>query len=71
MIDDVAGGQIAVVKNLGKLVGAFAQWAEPGSQCHAKAFVTCLQGEKNGFNLEHEVRHAFRGECAKHTGCEM
>lgn len=73
MMNDVAGGQIAVVKNLGKLAGAFAQWAEPGSECDAEAFVTCLQGERDGgaFNPKHEVRHAFRGECAKHTDCEM
>jgi len=45
MVNDIAAGQVDVVKNAGKLVGAFTRWAEPGSHCKPEAFVTCLQGE--------------------------
>jgi len=73
MVKDLAGGQIAVVKNAGKMVHAFTQWAEPGSSCDSKAFVTCLQGEKNPDFIKpmRDFQHAFKSDCAKKTDCEM
>jgi len=42
MVNDIAAGQVAAVKNSAKLLGAYVRWIEPTSQCDAEALVTCL-----------------------------
>jgi len=42
MVNTVAGRQAAVVRNAGRMVHAFTQYAEPGSSCNADAFAKCL-----------------------------
>lgn len=76
MVDDIVGGQVAVVKNLGKMGNAFAQWAEPGSACDAEAWVTCLHNthfdeKETGFNPKRDVRKAFHHKCMRVSGCEV
>jgi len=76
MVDDIVGGQVAVVKNLGKMGNAFAQWAEPGSACDAEAWVTCLHNthfdeKETGFNPGKDVRKALHRHCQRVSGCEL
>jgi hypothetical protein len=43
MVNSIAGGQAAAVRNAGKLIGSYTKWLEPGSKCNADAFAKCLQ----------------------------
>jgi len=75
MVNDIAAGQVDVVKNAGKLAGAFARWAEPGSKCNGEALVKCLQGEGVGnvsaADIHHDVDHTLKSTCATKTGCHL
>lgn len=68
MIDDVAAGQIAVVRSAGKLVYHFTQWAEPHDSCDAEAFVQCLYGENPFRGGPMDI---YEGHCAQQSGCEI
>lgn len=72
MVNSIAGGQINAVKNGGKLIQAFTEWAEPGSNCKADEFTKCLQDNVKPGMLDHrDFQNAFMGKCAQENDCQL
>lgn len=65
MVNTVAGGQADVVKNGGKLVGAFAKWVEPGSKCDQDAYVKCIQDKHNYDQVNHYTCNKDTRMCSR------
>ena len=75
MVNDIAAEQVDTVKHAAKFIDSLAHYLEPGCQCNADELVKCLQGEGvkhgNAMNINHDVRHTLKSQCAKDTGCHL